>query len=246
MGVLGDAFVPYGAGHWLMLVVTAAGAVALVTAGRRWRGSARPRLLSRVLGLLLAVITVADLAVGLFPDFFDLGQSLPLQLSDALRFVAAYALWSWRRGPFALTYYWGLTLDVQALVTPNLHYRLTPWYDFSVYWSTHVLVMWAAIFLTWGVRMRPDWRSYRTALLATVGWAVIAFTANGVLGTNYGFLNRKPASPTLLDVLGGWPRYLGVELVAMIIVWAVITWPWARGAGRRVRPGRPGTPASPG
>ncbi len=245
MEVVGDSFVAYRSGHWLMLGLTAVGAVALVWIGRRLRGSGGLRWLSALLGLLLAMITLADLVVGLLPGPFDVGQSLPLQLSDVLRFVAAYALWSWRRWPFALTYYWALTLDVQSLLTPNLHYRLAPWYDFGVYWSTHVLVMWAAIFLTWGVGLRPDWRAYRTAVLATIGWAATAFAANAALGTNYGFLNHKPASRSLLDVLGGWPWYLLVEFVAMIIVWMLITWPWiARPTA--IRAPRRGRPASPG
>jgi hypothetical integral membrane protein (TIGR02206 family) len=245
MEVVGDSFVPYGPGHWLMLIVTVVGAVALLLIGRRLRGTPAVRTLSRVLGVVLFVITCANLAVGFLPGSFLLSQSLPLQLSDLLRLVAGYALWSWRRWPFALTYYWGLTLNVQSLITPNLHYESNPSYDFSVYWATHILVMWAAIFLPWGVGLRPDWWSYRTAVLTTIGWAAVAFGFNAATGTNYGFLNRKPSSPSLLDVMGGWPWYLLVAFVAMIAIWALITWPWtARTA--RIRPTPTGTPASPG
>src|SRR3954454_16523996 len=103
MEVVGDSFVPYGPGHWLMLAFTVVGAVVLLLVGRRLRGSPALRRLSRVLGVVLFVITCANLAVGFLPGQFSLSQSLPLQLSDILRLVAAYALWSWGRWPFALT-----------------------------------------------------------------------------------------------------------------------------------------------
>jgi hypothetical integral membrane protein (TIGR02206 family) len=80
--------------------------------------------------------------------------------------------------------------------------------------------------LTWGLGMRPTWRSYRLALAATLGWAVVVFWINRAIGTNYGFLNGKPAAPSLLDVMGEWPWYLVVGFAAAAGVWALITWPW--------------------
>jgi hypothetical integral membrane protein (TIGR02206 family) len=99
--------------------------------------------------------------------------------------------------------------------------------------------MWAAIYLVWGLAKRPDWRSYRAAILITVLWAAVTFVINSVINTNYGYLNRKPSSSTLLDYLGNWPVYLISEFVAVAVVWALITVPWMI---KRPK----GTPASPG
>ena len=98
----------------------------------------------------------------------------------------------------------------------------------------HSLVLWAAIYLTWGVGLRPDWRSYRIALVVTIGWVVVMFAVNHVAGTNYGFLNAKPTATSLLDALGPWPLYLLSALLLAAAVWALITWPWVR----RERAGR--------
>ena len=76
--------------------------------------------------------------------------------------------------------------------------------------------------------MRPRWRSYRIAVLTTLVWAAVTFTFNTIAGTNYGFLNRKPATPTLLDVLGRWPVYLLIGGILILITWALMTWPWER------------------
>ena len=55
-------------------------------------------------------------------------------------------------------------------------------------------------------------------------------TFNAVTGTNYGYLNRKPAVGTLLDWFGPWPGYVVVEIALVAGIWALMTWPWTRSA----------------
>jgi hypothetical integral membrane protein (TIGR02206 family) len=76
--------------------------------------------------------------------------------------------------------------------------------------------------------MRPTWRSYRFAVIVTLVWAAFTFTFNAITGTNYGYLNRKPPTASLLDVLGPWPVYLLAEIALVLVVWALMTWPWER------------------
>ena len=226
-----------------MLVLTAIGSVVLVVVGRRIRGRAAATVLSRVFAVVLFGFSVVNLIRELLPSVFNIAGSIPLQLSDVLRFVCAYALWSRRFWAVSLVYYWALSFNVQSLVTPNLHLGAHPVYEFIAYWAPHILVMWTVMLLIWGLGQRPDWRSYRLAILATLIWAIVAFTFNVLAGTNYGFLNATPASPSLLDVMGPWPIYLLVAFVAMFVVWALMTLPWT--VRRRISSDLPGTPASP-
>ena len=218
-------FSPYGASHWAVLAVFAIGSTALVWIGRR-QSDSQARLLGRVLAALTAAIYGAGLVYLLLPP--TIAASVPLRLTDLATVAAAYALWSQRHWAFALTYYWGLVLSTQALISPVLYAPDFPHYDFLAFWAIHLLVVWAAIYLTWGRGMRPQWRSYRIAVIATLLWAAVTFTFNRIAGTNYGFLNRKPATATLLDVLGPWPLYILTAGVVIVIVWALMTWPWER------------------
>ncbi len=79
----------------------------------------------------------------------------------------------------------------------------------------------------------------RGALAVTAAWAVAVFAFNLAAGTNYGYLNAKPAATTVLDLLGPWPWYLLSELAVVTAVWALATWPWTArsGAGGSGPPG---------
>ena len=85
----------------------------------------------------------------------------------------------------------------------------------------------------------PDWRDYRFAVITTLAWGAFTFVFNTIAGTDYGFLNRKPLNPSLLDALGPWPYYVLAEIVIVGAVWALMTWPWER--KRRGRPEQPAT-----
>ena len=221
-------FTAYGPSHWAVIAVFAIGAVALVWTGRR-QTEHQARRLGRILGALTALVYAAILIYVLTPPTLD---SVPLQLTDLATVVGAYALWSQKQWAYALTYYWGLVLSMQALISPALQSPDFPHYQFLAFWAIHLMVVWAAIYLTWGRGMRPDWRDFRIAVTVTVGWAVVTFTFNRITGTNFGFLNRKPSTASLLDVMGPWPWYVFVGATLISIVWALMTWPWQRRSSR--------------
>lgn len=223
-------FSAYGPSHLAVLALFAVGAVLLVMVGRRLT-EAQARLLSRGLAVLLLAAFLVALAYKLVDPAID--TSVPLQLCDLAELAAAYALWSQRHWAFVLTYCWGLVLSSQALITPDIGTAKEgapdfPHHLFVTFFTLHVLVVWAAIYLTWGRGMRPGWRDYRFAVIVTVAWAAFTLAFNAITGTNYGYLNRKPPTASLLDVLGPWPVYLMVEVTIVLVVWALMTWPWQR------------------
>jgi hypothetical integral membrane protein (TIGR02206 family) len=223
-------FAAYGPSHLVVLAIFIVGAALLVVVGRRQNPS-QARILARVLAAAIVAAFLVALVYKLIR--FDIQTSIPLQLCDIAEVTAAYALWSQRHWAFALAYYWGLLLSSQALITPDIGTPQEgapdfPSHLFLTFFTLHVLVVWSAIYLTWGQRNRPRWRDYRFAVVVTLGWVAFAFVFNVIAGTNYGYLNRKPATASALDILGPWPIYVLAEMVIVLAVWALMTWPWER------------------
>ncbi|NIJ12083.1 putative integral membrane protein (TIGR02206 family) [Saccharomonospora amisosensis] len=219
-------FNAYGPSHWMVLLIFAAGTAALVGFGRKYRETAADRHFSRGFAVVLLAVYVTIQAYTMSSARWDVADSVPLHLSDLAGLVAAYALWSHRHWAFALTYYWCLSLSTQALVSPVLASPDFPHHEFLAFWGMHLLVIWAAIYLTWGAGLRPTWRGYRITVAVTLGWVAVAMTFNAATGTNYGYLNRKPDTGSVLDLLGPWPWYLLPEITVIAAAWALMTWPW--------------------
>ncbi len=222
------SFLPYGPSHWGVLGLTVVGAALLVWLGRKHRGTRGGVTFARAFAVAILAFALAMQIYRLLPGQWNIDISLPLHLSDLTWITAVLALWTRRQWSYSLTYYWGLTLTPQAMITPALDAPDFPHVDFIEFWTQHTLVVWAAIYLTWGLGMRPNWRSYTTAVAATLVWGIAVLGFNSLAGTNYGFLNAKPNNPSLLDFLGEWPWYLGSELALGLFAWALITWPWTR------------------
>lgn len=238
MPVADERFQTFGGQHFLLLGMFLAGAVGVVLLGRSQRGTPRARAFSRVYAVAIPCVTVPIQVLQLTPAEFDLGGSLPLQLCDLAWMAAVWALWTHDRVPVALTYFWGLTLSVQAILTPSLD-QAFPDPRYLTFWAMHFLTVWAALYLTLGLGLGPRWREYRSTVVVTLAWAALVLAFDEVVGANYGYLARKPASVSLLDLMGPWPVYLLVGSGLLLAVWALLTWPWVladRRSGRRTPP----------
>lgn len=228
MNVFATDFEPFGTSHQVTLLVFFAVLAPVVIIGRRVRGTDLEPTAAKAFALLIAAIMVPFHLAEMSPGRFDLGASLPLQLCDVAWMLAVAALWTRNRTLCAITYFWGLLLTSQALATPALSHGF-PSPEFFGFWAMHFLIVYAAVFLTWGLGIHPTWAGYRSTVAVTFGWMVSVFLINLAIDTNYGFVNRKPSNPSILDYFGPWPVYLGVEIVICAAVWALMTWPWTRG-----------------
>lgn len=220
--MLAAPFVPYGPSHLAVLAVLAVGVVAFLAFGRWTR-----RPFDRAFAVAITVIAVPVQLLQFTPAEWDLQTSLPLQLCDWAWLVAAIALWTRSRLAATITYLWGLTLTTQAVFTPALATAF-PGLRWWMFWALHLMVVWAAIHVVWGMKLHPTWTTYWQAVVITLAWLFGTLVFNLVVGTNYGYLNGKPVQRSALDLLGPWPAYVLAEILIAMAAWALLTWPWTR------------------
>jgi hypothetical integral membrane protein (TIGR02206 family) len=188
----------------------------------------------RVLAVVLATDFVTSIVRPIAEGTFSVRASLPLSLCDVGLVIAAFACWKPSRPLLVeLTYFWGLAGSLQGVLTPDLTQRF-PELQFFVYVVGHVGIVTAAIYLVVGLRRRPRRRAVPRIFLLTAAYAAVVGVFDGATGANYMFLRAKPATGSLLSILGPWPWYLAGAAVLALIVVTVLDAPfWS---GRRIRP----------
>ena len=138
-----EGFSMFGTSHQAALAVLVASALLLARVGRAKRGTDTAALVGRLLAVAILLIGVPLQILFLTAEYRSLERTLPLQLCDLAWMAAVYALWTHRWWAVALTYYWGLTLTTQAILTPDLAAGF-PDPAFIVFWTLHSMVVWAA------------------------------------------------------------------------------------------------------
>jgi len=231
---LSGRFQAFTGPHWVLLAIAAVGVVAFVWWGRSDRGTPRELVARRGFAAVMLLVTLGMQVYWLLPASYHMRTAWPLQLSDLADYTAAFALWTRGLRSAAFTYYVGLSLTLMAVVTPSLGQSF-PDPGFFGFWARHIFVVWAAVYLVWGLGIRPTWRLYRTTVVAVLVWAAVAYAFDVALDANYGYLVRKPSSGSLLDLFGPWPWYVLAAMALLLTGWAVVfTLPWEL-AARRAR-----------
>jgi hypothetical integral membrane protein (TIGR02206 family) len=207
--------------HVGAVAVIAAVAAALVAAARLRPGS-WTKIAARALAAILVAAEVGwwiYLAVTGATDA-ELATALPLQLCDAAIFVTALALLLRAQLLVEVTYFWGLAGTIQALITPDLPQHF-PSFPFFQYYVAHGGIVTAALFLVVGLHQWPRRDAVVRVLAITIAYVLVVGAIDATTGANYLYLRSKPASGSLLDLLGPWPWYIAwAALIGM--AWLVI------------------------
>lgn len=220
-------FETYGTSHLLVLGTFAVGLVVIILLGRRLSDSPGEVALRRTFAVAIVAVALPLQILQFIPSEWDLQTSLPLALCDYAWLFAVHALWTRNALSATVTYLWGITLTTQGIFTPDLGSEF-PELRFLMFWGMHLLIVWSAVLLVLGLRVLPTWRHYRVTVVITVIWAAVTYLFNVLVDTNYGYLNELPDSASLLDLLGPWPLYVVLEILIVLVVWALLTWPWTR------------------
>lgn len=204
---LGRPFVLFGRPHLATLAV-----VVLVNLGWIWLG---PGLSTEARSLIRLTMGVAILAnEGIFHLWnLTTGQwtaktMLPLHLCSILVYLTAYMLFTGSYAVYEFCYFLGIGAAIQALLTPDAGRYGFPHVRYFTTMIGHGLMVTSALFMTLVVGYRPTALSIVRVTLEVIMLAALAAVINWRLGSNYMFIARPPDTPSLIDRLGPWPRYI--------------------------------------
>ncbi len=209
-------FIPFGGEHWLGLALSLGLGAALVWTVRR-SGSRRLDMAAR--WMLAATCAGGEifLLVWWWLHGARLASLLPLHICDAAVVLAPVVLLTGQWLCYELLYFWGFGAAVLALLMPNVSWGF-PALHCVCFFALHGLIVASALYATAVMRLRPTPRSLLRAWLIANAYGLLLIPANLAMGTNYMFLIRKPATPSLLDVMGPWPWYIMVGSLAGLAV----------------------------
>ena len=158
---------------------------------------------------------------------FSKQNAIPIHLCDVASFAGIIALLTRSRLAAEICYFFGLTGTLQGLITPALREDF-PHMRFIAFFMGHSAVVITAIYVVAGLRLTP--RAW--APLRMMGWllsyAALTAVINILLRTNYAFLCQKPPSPSLMDVLGPWPWYIGSLIAVATVIFILLDLPFIR------------------
>lgn len=220
--------------HFLTVAVVAAGIAGMSWYGRRQRGTSSGRQFDIALSVAVWALWVSYQAYDYIKYGFEPENTLPLQMCDLVAVFAALVFVRPTRKLQSLTYFWGLALSTQAIITPDLAGgpdSIAFWW----FWLYHLLVVGAGVYVVAVQGFRPQWPDLRFALAAGLVYVIVIFTIDAIFDLNYGYLGRAtPSRPTILDLLGPWPIRCVVMVLLGSAAMTALWLPWL--AVRRPQP----------
>lgn len=218
-----SGFTLFGTQHLVVLAITVFLPAALIVLNRFWRKGIFDLVVRWSMAVILLANRVWALQIARDLGVTDWRYLLPLHLCDVANFAVIIACLTKHAELVRITYFFALAGTLQAILTPDIRVGF-PEPRFITFFVSHCGIVIASVYLTVAHRIHPDWGSLLRAFLWLQLYAIIAGLANWLLGTNYGYLARKPENPSLLDFLGPWPWYiLALEVLALIKFTLVLT-----------------------
>ena len=209
----GEPFHLFGLPHLVTLVFVVLGVVGLIVFRHRFSERARRNWRYGMAALLIANEIAGHLwywAVGVWSIDF----ALPFHMCSLFVWLTAIMLLTRSYRIYEFAYFLGIGGALQALITPNVGLFGFPHFRFFQAFIMHAPIVLGAVFMTTVEGYRPTGRSLLHVAVGTNLYMLVVFGINMLLGSNYMFIARKPATASLIDVLAPWPWYI-LELEAI-------------------------------
>lgn len=160
---------------------------------------------------IAAILILNEITWHLWVYFYSewtIQKMLPLHICSILVWLSAWMLIKKSYRIYEFAYFLGIGGALQALLTPDAGIYGFPHYRFFQTFISHGFIIIAAIYMTLSEEMRPTWKSLLRVLVFANIYMAIVYGINTLIGSNYLYLNHKPPTASVLDMLPDWPIYI--------------------------------------
>jgi hypothetical integral membrane protein (TIGR02206 family) len=212
----GGAFVLLGPSHLVTLGITVAAILGLFFWGRSLPARAKLVVRTGLAGLLISN-EIAWHAWTIATDQWSVRTMLPLHMCSVTTWLSILGLLRPNLVTYEFVYFLGITGAGHTVATPDIGIYGFPHLRFFLTLVGHAAIVVTGAYLTFAEGYRPTWASIRRVLVWTNVYLVAIFFLNKAIGSNYMYVAHKPATASLMDVLGPWPWYiLALEAVGVL------------------------------
>jgi hypothetical integral membrane protein (TIGR02206 family) len=211
----GAGFVLFGPAHLVSILVVGI-AILFLT---RFKGASEDtrQKLRWILAILIWGAESAwhlwNLAIGTW----TIQTMLPLHMCSVLIWLAGFMLIFKSYSIYEFVYFLGIGGALQALLTPDVGIYGFPHFRYIQTFMSHGLLIGAGVYMTVVEGFRPTWKSILRIFMIANIYMLIVFCINMATGSNYLWINGKPAMATIMDMLPEWPFYIPwLEVIALI------------------------------
>jgi hypothetical integral membrane protein (TIGR02206 family) len=155
---------------------------------------------------------------------------LPITVCGWVVVFSSYMVIGKSQSLFDICYFWLFSGSVFALLTPTvITYTGPTRFRYYQFWLEHTLGYIAVFYMIFVHKMRPTVKSAIKAYIALVVLAVVAYSANQLIGpgANYLFMAKPEDTPSILDILP--PNFvlrLAVMVAAVSTLFILSYLPW--------------------
>lgn len=174
---------------------------------------------------------------------WTLQEMLPLHVCSVFVWLGSYMLITKNYTIFEFMYLIGIIAALQAFLTPDAGMFGFPHFRFFQVLISHGFLMLGALYMALVTGFRPTWASVRKVIIIGNLYGVLVFCVNSLIGSNYMFINHKPVTASVLDVLPPWPYYLiiielmGVTAILLFYLpYAIADWNKNRKSIKEMQP----------
>jgi hypothetical integral membrane protein (TIGR02206 family) len=211
----GNPFILFGIWHLTALLVIVLLNLAML--GLRGRSEKTRTRVRWAMAIILWVNEASWHVWNIYWGHWTLDQ-LPLHICSLLIWLGGVMLVTKNYRIYEFAYFIGIAGALQAVLTPDAGIYGFPHYRVFQTFISHGLLITAAVYMTTVEGFRPTWKSLWRVVIGLNVYMVLIYPVNLLLGTNFLFINHKPATASLLDALPAWPYYLiFMELIGLAL-----------------------------